>query len=1764
MPDYDNSFSESHSLGYWAGRAALYGTVLGAGVGVYRDIAANKILNPFRANKIGQTYKEIYSPEVRAARLAERFETGAEDVLSKIRKLSIADRDILAESMAQRFNSPAITTEWAKYRGAGENADIEAFWSRYAKNTEVMGSLRKNATALLESNGSLVELPNIPARIRPPNEIRLPLTDTSKMIEILNQNFGLDKYTSSMTRTTTADTVDMLQQLSHTLGTGNAYMKFSALPSGAGTMSNVAHGVTYRFGQGVHAREVTLPIVHGPTGLVFNRGNISIAGMGIDVKALKGATPDFAAAKPAHMFIHEAVQERITAGENPFTAMKNAVQDFGNLYIHQMPEYHSLPAELSEGGALALKNRTRLVLMGTEGMTKEELVKLESNMAMNPIAGLQGDWITAPAQMNKRVIRHPGMMDTGMLSPMGYMSNAIDPMLKPFSAIVDPFARYRGVPGRVWPIGEKKRAAMEKFMKEEARGKSRKGYYAGRRGVREKLFNDNSFRVIGGGTTFAAEELALTGGQQIHSYRMSTLSQEAADWITSRNSRILPLGLGEEEYVASKSLSMLQFTTTKKHTLAGRKTASRLKTIMEYPHKSAVGTLYEALQQNRLEDYLTTVAPVGGRLKHSPERVQKEVREMLSFKKGEQIGLDEMGNIVLAGKYGTKERITALVPEANSMSLYTERASQFRPGWKLFGPFKGTLKQNLTGDELKTLTEQAEYASSILKEMRLTPDAAGAHGSRYQRFVGLNKEAKNTVFEILSGEYFYKGLSNQERAEFSNQGFAPTLSSREGRWYGKLGAKEYDLTKDLERVMPNSGWNFSGLHVLSHSERTMLDRRASYTQMIGGKVLDPIFGKQSTWFGEAVLSEIGRSLYHPSYAKQIKKREADAILSKLSEGGIRRFNLSDFTKIHKRGPVEGEQLPFFITEFKTGLKSNPETATFEAAYMAGIFDDREMRAIRAIRSSKHPEWLVRSAQEWNLGYAPEALKEMVGSSTGVDRLRTELGEVMNQVLGSRPWHVAATPGGSPEMLGGGQRGTFSQRSLRGIDYLNPEFGKMMRTQSLNQTEVLGSLAEMIEPLHPEIGLKPQGTHVSAEVLDKMDFFNVSDPMRRAEMLSDLGVAPGKNMIIDLPNAIEWGEGKTLKHLNMPTNRPEYFGLQPILDEEIGTVKRPIQRLYNDIVKASIMTGADKTLGAAHVQDLEEYIVQQGVKSAGKMETGQVFGSLQLQAGGLKGTQIHGQDIPEFTVAVRESTLRRAMRDIHPNAGNLLPKNVVAGVLREPAIFAGRFQMAQVKTIEDIISHQKFGRDFSELSARRAEAVKEAANKFGSKMVYVTAGFGQAAMQVDLDADQLMIKFLFRQGSVEEQSAFRTVQELKTMHGLIGNKFKGIQSSKILTEAEKMTQFEALWTEGVQGMGKDGISTWAKRQYRLSAIAEIYKPYLKGTKPAYSMAAFRRGTDEYGKRITSNVVAAVLEKGEIGALSNALSLFHEAAAIMPEYPEDKMEKLYSLAHLIEESPIKSKTKNIGLQNLLDVEELMKVIQDNPANEKVLDRNKGKFEELLRSTIFKGKTNAEIGPLMDVAPDMLDILRRARQSAMGKAQSKIRSGRKDLVGYLTSLFSPEAVGGEQNIFHAMYGLQDDPKYRAAKYASEGVEVLKDIGRSLGRRKGLLLAGVGAAVGMGLLFGKTGEIEANDGIQNAKALNDSELAPSTRFPGTARVTPGALPTVAARVPSDRGMDWESIAASTGTSLPPTRNPAIITNVSDYRQRLNPDYIVDQMTNG
>ncbi len=1855
---YDpNDVDVNTPAAWWASRIMLGGVGLTAAGIVASDLAKGRIgVNPLRKSSALETAERTFSREQQADRIMEALTLGTAQARKQVESLSPVGQKSIADLLSARFSAPDIAERYSKIIAAGQ-APTE-FWNKLTGNREFAQFIRGHATLISNSpmNSAKQELfkgylnqeeAQAIRSVNRPAAIELNIANREATITQLMQNvFGKGKEAEIEAGLTYTE----LSKTMNHLGSNQALLQIENTSHGAvGTAIKIPYSSDY-------TRSIEIPLAR-LDGLVY-QGPYKITARTMASPAWAESMAKGVAAPFEEMSAHVATMRMLQRINQPnYSKIRSTLSEASRMFIFEGPEMHAYE-EMEEAIGLQSWNRGRQVVLPRFTQSGESLKWTGESMMnlINAQARMTGEDIAPKASiLAKGIVNRPGAKIAGLF-PSGIVSADPSAIMRGRYATTDPFhmamaGRIPGIQaGRYFKTVNPKIRTVP-YLTTPAMERMVEG--AGQQLISPRIMTTSAESLDWFWRMMPADLRAFKpGGEQVlfsrqmsrylkfgeaKTFDLSMVSKEISeklapfDVLNKENAVLQSFDVGEylakpggfEQLVTDVAAAAVQ------HGVDPDKAVSGLRKRLTLKRGTILGAGPELMPE------------ASGRL-GGTDILTRLYNEDGTFKAtlANYIGLEDEAKIF--GETGATKAIVKLAPsnmKLNEVALAARLADDVYR------------KLNKLGIDPKALANLNATDQSILLErlggIRTTKSGnweVNWKHARQNSDVEIQKglsQGGTSGATLLSGnrpigEFSFKGLSDEARAAI-----AP-----------KLGGYKFPTFSTVQQ------WNLEAMGVTGISGGAIKPifgkGTRTFIEGLGGEVgrLMATYNVPKaiqSWqannpsrllAAETIMREAGFVRHHPA---QIAKRISGISLPEFITDFGTMTEAEAFAKnVITRRPAEGiiaaaralgRITPKQYSLLKAGYGIGAETPLARFKMAATEAGQQGIKANRAMLPSGPVS-----------GWGERDLE------TATSAFRASLEKIAEEEFAYNPMHLELAMGGTAEALGAGARGTLSERALRQLNMIAPnDFMDYLRGRAqFGKMNTLGALAGQSAAFERDVNWKSIGKEVEwSDQLyrdlfgkNQVGLFGMQDPRKRQAFFETYGVKPGENLVVKLKNPLKWEHGGRTGELSrvvIPSYAPTLMGMQPIGGGEV--ISRPYERALQTVIQRSAGTTFNAAAQSEAVEYLRDVMAEQAAGIMGKSMTTEVRGSYRLQASSMGGeTNLAGlldflnenarRAQMESMVIVREDTLKNALADagtwglehtsdelaelsrqgtfnraIRGLKGEGLEEmaDYIALFNREPSVYPGRVQLAQVRTAEDLILQhylQKYKADKGfQSQVRKAIDIKNSDHSNAGRVLYGWARrdaeqrlngrsiagiwkFGQVASQIDTDADQLVAMFMARQGATPgAMKAFEAEKQIRQMHMRFTEQVKGYDLTQI---PEIYGHLEAFKKE-LAGRGEQ-MSEWAYHQYSFSAVAELYKDVIKPEKPTFAMETWYktwqeanvagRTADELGltgaelERMTKSGLARTeqaavekwLEKSSIGRLSNALQASHRIMLESMKSGKANFQDFHNImttSMLLEEAAALKAKHGTSAKQLEAVETITQALL-NPGKGEVQKQSARAVIEAA-APLFTGKTQAQREAFEKGIPLLLEASSQFLETDSAKVLRAVQ--KKDLFEYMHMLYGYGQMDDVGTILRAAMGGEGRARTTGRMLENLG-ETTRDIYRSLGKHKGLLLAGVGLAVGTGLLLGGHGELKGSDTIDEGAAAHGrgSTPLPSTPFIKTARITPGLQPSMNFQAKTEGGA-WQGVAESIISPLRGNPNPTIITNVSDYRRHLNPNYISDEL---
>lgn len=1719
-----DEFDESIPWGTWAARALLLGTAAYAGYGLYKDIRANetRFWNPFITPQGSLLTESVFGREKYLNRLQKFFTLGQIDVANKLTTLSQENRDILVRAAQKRFGyKEDFLKGWqATLEPGGISAKEIAWWEKQLGVEEMLPFMRRETTTLAKAQKKvglakplmdISPLPKLPRAAIRRETYMLRGDAKQRMINLLKQHFFQTNEKEALL------TADALENLAETLGAGQAKFTFEKTAAG----QEIATGIEFFQFPNVRGTKKSLhvPIVH-QNGMAFRAGNWYTVRQGIredwftDILTAGTYIPQEEYLVPGHRAILESMniraREALQRGLPVFSSAKSALQEETRLFLYEMADnpFGARPTELPFGLRSQMRGMQLIGLGQKRNLSVEEMRRIQA------YASAAGHEITPYKSAMAKGIWMSEKWRPGRMTPAGISSADIFPILRDYMLAERPGQPAGAISGR-W-------------------------------------------------------------------FKRSNMYVRNVPYVTTPTRELAAASLGAEQLLAMRTIAPEDISKELAVRKFGLPASERVWVPWGEAEESLLapgerGTFYKQYKPFEVTDVLSE------RIKSVIE--SGKLTKPVTFGRGEIIGQSATGSTIVAKRRTT---ITGISPslKGQGFTLHsTLTESTATPGTKFFtyGGVGGNKTVGYTVPSISWFGKKGNY-------------------QRFAFAAASYQEAKELIYaqgpEVVKA---FESMTNPEQMNLISQLADPAI----GRVLARKSTKGVRFPKFKTPLINHNifaGLPKKGIMGLTLTRASNIWKDVRGLRMLSGNPLSTVTGKGYTPLMEGLLSEL------------VHRGGRPRMWETLASIGVTPYSETEMTALLGRAALPGETHPLYISRMAEMMeagefvgKTHPWKVISGLSRGAGIISSAEHLGLMGIMK-EDPAILASAARSLGVSVTGEL-------ESDIDIINKALARSFRRL----PLSQITVPGDIPMARGAGKRGTISERGIRELGIVAPSsvIEHLSKRQIAEKAETLTSLTQQMRPF---LGMEPPKgpgfKDISLAELAQSNLLGAETPGQRTEALKRLGLT-GKEHIVTRFKPLSYGT-KSLDYLVIPSSLYGLIGTYPI-EGKIGPafIQKPLQGAIREITETAIMQEMSQGILPEAADDailnylrlLEEY----GAETASKVRTGAVRGSIFLQPTNPRG-------VAEFVAAKNaqaealtqryymKSDLLKMAKDVGLEAEmaeiakeaekRRLPlSEFMGGGLgfiegREPMTSYARWQFGRAGAVEDLflnqllaekgLTREKIGA--AQYAMLQEEAAAMAAKRIGPGRYAVIETperlyTGQAATMLDYDADMttniLMIdrsKLGNKFGSrVADVDFFNAVTGYERLQKELTPRVREIINRDI-SDAARLAEIDKLISS--EGMGTE---KWARMQYRMVAMAEAFRPYLKGVKGGAGLSAYERIIDPSGNVIWSEAArtrlgveqaAGILEKREIGELSNALQLFHKwTASRAGTLTEQQIVGALNLADLFEESALKAKGRKSTAEQITAVEEMIDLLKAPGTKETGVEFQAKKFRDLLMRTVFAGRTEEQIGEsTLGAIPLMFRATSEMLTTAEGKAYlaGKRPSGMESFYRFM---LGQEYAGGTQEIIRTMAGEKESFYSRASRILGDIGEMGSGVARSLGRRKGLLLAGVGTAIGVGLLVGGTGHIKEQDAAAEAREVEAGSKhpsLPSTPYVNTARISPGLRPTIAVNANANQLDDWSAAGATTMGLYQPKANPVVITNVNDYRRNLDPDYILNRLKDG
>lgn len=1819
MADWSDDVSVSTPPAWWLSRAIMLGTAGVAGISIWDAYAKNQIsVNPMRTSLAERIARTSFNPKVRADKTAELFKSGRATAFHRINRLSPEQQTRLAEMASVRFGEtvghlPQPNDIAVRFAGTTRK---KAFWAGLLKSKDLTSYLSSTANDLLATKVSgnfipALDLPgfNMPVKVNP---LKLDLSKPELAEILIGSKFGSNEADAKAT-------IQAAQELAQKLGSNETLIELQNTSEGA-----VASSLDFKYSHQGKLRSLKIPLAH-ESGLVYQGVNRSNVGRVLRENVVhdvlrgtfKGNLPE--AAIPAHVAAMEHISQSIGTNGVEFSAIQGARQEALSNFIYEGHEYHSTP-ELASPVGLPGELRSTRHYMGINYSENRQWSMEEMQRFAEQATRITGQNVVGKANTLAKGVVHFGFnpyayssvgMGSESLFQLARGRRAIGPhmLMEAYQSsnigvptgrfFLNPSETIRTVPYVTTPM-------QERLAKSGGQQVIRMRTYIADQDVLSRawsLLDDPKLfgqMPVNEEVLFSQRALGGLGFSTAEPYSLGKVSPELAEQLgVEVQGRTLTNWLSKEGGLRDLT-----------------------KAWMEEWHQNDIPGFTEAGWMGALEKQLTVHRGMvlgentTGLIRAGAKGSRGLITSLVANKGLADLTVEEVEHFQNSVKFfGETVKATGRAAEQQlHQTAFAVEVSKFLDD--------SLVKAGLSPQEIAGLSGQDR--KSILKSVygldannngftfeRLKPDASG--NLKQLPFAGdrviVSRLEEETAEKIgLAVKARKGGLSFRKSKHSSPRTMAINY------YAGPAGMEEahriQGLPDHIGKMLAGKEFSVPGFQVWN----AIKQRTAGVVAITPGGFKN-ILGKESPEFFEALTEEVGRKLYSPHYGSYRDERGAKLVeraIRSMERGGFRSYT-PNYTKLSE-SVVSPELINPYVGDIPKALarkqiKVDPRLAVLGAASHLGILDNEtvKMLHIGGIGEQSHMRTLLKHM-------APGLDVPEGGERAAINKLLAD--KVRNQ-----PWSIRATFGELASAYGAGNRGTMSNRAINELSMIVPEevISRIYKDTDLSKFHSVLTATQVWQGTgKPGIKMDKLGKVIPLDTrhenLLRTGWFGVNNPETRLGTLESLGMKEGDFGLFELakPKAYEYElAGKKyageLTHLPFATYDMAQIGRY--VSETGEVLDKPMEGALRHLFGAA--TGTSYTpehLGQA-MKHLHNVVNQQG-ENLSKAFGGPLHGSKRLYASRWGEDWLEREGIItkaqwEGMTIIREDALTQALADggeiggsVHEQEkfleklegerwhraikrfkGRTEEIQFPGFFLREPAVIATRVQATEIATAEELALAREI-KLYVNNKQHREKINREARNKGISPRQYLTNGaqkhsnslhvnavagawnISSASTAADTDMDTLTVKVMMSNGEIGAQATGRAASDyIKAMTA-----YHGELTEKLGTIPNKIDFIYGLANKSKAA----GMSEWAYHQFTINAIAGLYNPILKPTKPVFSAETWsniRKGLGLPGlnpdalQRLDQLIVERLAEKKSIGILSNAVQGAHRMLGedmVKGRIGAEDFHAVVMNNLLIEEALALKARHGAGADRLALARKMGETLINSGANpEKELE-----FYKKAMGSLFEDQGD-EIAKFIERgAPHVLNAAARFNDTERSAMKRAIESGDVDSLTRMLQHLDPgeplvEAIRSAQ-------GNIDNMSMRAGRVASNLGETVKDVYSALGKNKGLLIGGAGAAVGIGLLFGGHGQIAGSDDEQIRDAAmahsRGSTPLPSSPSVKTVKVTPGMYPSVNVGAQTEGGA-WNTVANSIGQSLQGQGNTTIVTNVKDYRRDLIPDYIFDEM---
>lgn len=817
--------------------------------------------------------------------------------------------------------------------------------------------------------------------------------------------------------------------------------------------------------------------------------------------------------------------------------------------------------------------------------------------------------------------------------------------------------------------------------------------------------------------------------------------------------------------------------------------------------------------------------------------------------------------------------------------------------------------------------------------------------------------------------------------------------------------------------------------------------------------------------------------------------------------------------------------------------------------------------------------------------------------------------------------------GIPESFtGAGREATFNlqmhghARTQGGVmgDFGNELLGRVRRDASPEAQDLFRMLA-----IHEKGATTPaiKLTDLATSDIDRRIVSNIysGDAATRKQAATDLKAA--FNIPTESPLVFDLGEGiEKGRHLYHPEEVHRLSGTYKTAggDEILNTMDKASKRITDLYTGGGLTNQALKEAQAGYRESLTQVAIKKDSPIL-EMFSGKVRGSLRGLAVSapndtlLKGVQDFAQENYRYSVGVSESRYAGMLAEAGVSSeesvkrlASLRAGEEAVGIARFPMADLHRFTSAKAVSttavLSDYAAHLTKGKTSEEIqklfdgmdtaTSRRykkylhdsdnaKDVVSEAdrahrgrqmagdlfVGKYKDSAIH-TPKWLESALGADYDQDSLEM-FLSKDEGIRTRLNERASAKTDLLKGWDAHKATGPVGINDIDAHIAITDLSKYSEEARQGASLD---------FSYHAVwDDLYKNLKLKDKGVLSSADLTPLTDAWKTRIGAKASLAQVEKGSIGQLSNAVDFARNAIRGQSGVVSGKSQIMSEiLLGLLPESALKIRQHGTaGVEQAeTHLQELQKVLSGDQQLYGRTDREvAGHFRTHFEGLMGLDKTATS--PVRDITNQLLTDENVG--TIVGSVQHRLRHGKEnDLMRALKNMDPSESSMGEL-VNMLLDPTIPSPYGAAARNATEGIvaeqmssttrhiknaaTTFEDVKSLFMKNKKPMLIGTGLAIATSMLLGSTGNISAEEANQaGARHQPGEPTVPATDLGNSAPVSTGSGRAVRIRGNSP-GANTSDISNGLQRKFP---GAEINVNVSDYRERINEQYLRRRLERG